>query len=56
MNKNGQEREYVCEGFDVRYDRYDRLRYLAFSAEEACATCQRLHPDFRILSYGLAPD
>jgi len=53
---NNQEQDYVFEGFNVRHNRYDRLRFLAFSAEEAYATCQRLYPDFRILSYGLAPD
>jgi hypothetical protein len=57
MNKDTPEyQDYVFEGFNVRRNRLECLRYLAFSAEEAYATCQRLQPDFRILSYGLARD
>lgn len=42
------ERKFVCHGQDRRHGRYDALAYMAVSASEASAVCQRLHPDFSI--------
>jgi hypothetical protein len=42
------ERKFVCHGWDRRHERYNALAYMAFSATQAAAVCQKLHPDFFI--------
>ena len=48
------EHKFLFVGIHKRNDYHDVLAYMAETADEALAKCQKLNPDFEIRNWGLA--